>query len=332
VLVDSEELAPGSKGLAQLRLDQTTPLGALPGDRFIVRGFVASASSGSTIGGGTIVRVLAPKARKGAEHAQAVAALAAARLDQRIALDVKAAAFAGLGLEDLARRLGVPSTVLADPLATLVAAGDLLATGDAGDTGARAHYLHAHAVAELEQRIAASVAASSEDGVLREELRTQLPAALPARSYDAVLAGLERRGMIATAGDRVRKSTAAKTPQLSTIEAAVLAKLEATGIEPPRPKELPALLSLAEPQVKTALDRLVAAKLAIKVKPDLVMHARTIGEIRERLIAFLAEHGTIDAQQWKDLTGASRKFTIPLAEYFDGEKLTLRVGDIRRRR
>ena len=41
---------------------------------------------------------------------------------------------------------------------------------------------------------------------------------------------------------------------------------------------------------------------------------------------------TIDAQQWKDLTGASRKFTIPLAEYFDAEKLTLRVGDVRRKR
>ena len=91
-------------------------------------------------------------------------------------------------------------------------------------------------------------------------------------------------------------------------------------------------LRLAEPQVKTALDRLIAAKLAIKVKPDLVMHARTIDDVRTRLLAFLDQHGTIDAQQWKDLTGASRKFTIPLAEYFDAEKLTLRVGDVRRKR
>jgi selenocysteine-specific elongation factor len=50
------------------------------------------------------------------------------------------------------------------------------------------------------------------------------------------------------------------------------------------------------------------------------------------LIAHLTAHGTIDAQQWKTLTGASRKFTIPLAEFFDGEKLTLRVGDARRLR
>ena len=54
--------------------------------------------------------------------------------------------------------------------------------------------------------------------------------------------------------------------------------------------------------------------------------------IRAKLVAFLDANKTIDAQQWKDLTGASRKFTIPLAEYFDAEKLTLRVGDVRRKR
>jgi selenocysteine-specific elongation factor len=89
---------------------------------------------------------------------------------------------------------------------------------------------------------------------------------------------------------------------------------------------------MAEPAVKTALDRLLAAKLVVKIKPDLVMHARAVDAIRGKLLAFLEQHGTIDAQQWKDLTGASRKFTIPLAEYFDGEKLTLRVGDVRRKR
>jgi selenocysteine-specific elongation factor len=62
------------------------------------------------------------------------------------------------------------------------------------------------------------------------------------------------------------------------------------------------------------------------------MHAKVVDQIRGKLVAFLGEHATIDAQQWKDLTGASRKFTIPLAEYFDGEKLTLRVGDVRRLR
>jgi len=326
VLVDQRDIAPGTTALAQLRLDQTTPLGALPDDHFIVRGFVETASGGSTIGGGRIIRVLAPKARKGEQHAQTVAALAAARLDQRIALDIKQSAFAGLGTADLVRRLGVPVEQLTAPLANLVATGELLVTGE----GDHVHYLHATAVAELEARIGKLVAAGA-DGIAREELRTQLPAALPTRSYDAVLVGLERKGLVASAADRVRKS-APKPAALSAIEAQILAKLEQTGIEPPRPKEIHTLLGLAEAVVKTALDKLVAGKLVTKVKPDLLMHAKTVDAIRTKLVAFLDQHGTIDAQQWKDLTGASRKFTIPLAEYFDGEKLTLRVGDVRRKR
>ena len=68
------------------------------------------------------------------------------------------------------------------------------------------------------------------------------------------------------------------------------------------------------------------------MKPDLFVHADAIAKLRAKLLAFLDANKTIDAQQWKDLTGASRKFTIPLAEYFDAEKLTLRVGDVRRKR
>jgi selenocysteine-specific elongation factor len=191
--------------------------------------------------------------------------------------------------------------------------------------------VHATAVAELEQKIGKLVAAA-DTGLPREDLRTQLPAALSSRAYDAILAGLEKRGLVAATGDRVTKPAKGATPTLSPVEQQVLAKLEQTGVEPPRPKELPGALGLAEPQVKTALDKLIAAKLAIKVKPDLVMHAKTVAAVRTKLVAHLDQHGTIDAQQWKDLTGASRKFTIPLAEYFDAEKLTLRVGDVRRKR
>ena len=326
-LVGVRELAPGGTALAQLRIDQTTPLGALPGDRVIVRGFAATSTYGSTVGGGRVIRVLAPKARKGDAHAAVVSSLAGARPDQRLALDVKAAFAAGLGIADLVRRLGVPAGQLSASLATLVATGELLVTG-AGD---HAHYVHAQAVAELEAKIAALLAAAPE-GLPREELRTQLPTALPHPAYDAIIAGLVARGTLVAAADRVARPSALRGPVLTPTEQALLARLETARLEPPRPKELPSLVGLTEGQVTAALARLAAAKLVVKIKPDLYMHAAVVADTRARLLVFLAEHGTIDAQQWKDLTGASRKFTIPLAEYFDAEKVTLRVGDLRRKR
>ena len=119
---------------------------------------------------------------------------------------------------------------------------------------------------------------------------------------------------------------------MSPVEAKLADALKGYALEPPRPKDIATALQLSEAQLKTALDRLVANKLAVRIKPDLFMHADTIGALRTKLVAFLDANKTIDAQQWKDLTGASRKFTIPLAEHFDGEKLTLRVGDVRRPR
>jgi selenocysteine-specific elongation factor len=328
-LVDRQELAPGETALAQLRVDATTPLAALPGDHFIVRGFVATASHGTTIGGGRIVRVLAPRARKGDAHAAAVASLIAARHDQRVALDVKAAAFAGLALTDLVHRLGQPPDALAPAIATLVASGELLALG----TADHAHYLHATAVAACEARITAALAApAAADGLAREAVRASLPAALPVRGFDAILAGLAQRGRLALDGDRVRRATAPPTVRLSGAEASLLAQFQTWGVEPPRPAEVAAAIGRPPAEIKPVIDRLLAGKQLIKIKPDLYMHAQVVADLRARLLAFLEAHKTIDAQQWKELTGASRKFTIPLAEYFDGEKVTLRIGDLRRKR
>ncbi len=325
------ELAPGERAIAQLRIAATTPLAALPGDHFIVRGFAKARSQGSTIGGGTIVRVQAPKARvkTGAAHAGVVSTLAGARLEQRLSVEIKTAAFAGLGIAQLVQRLGIPASALTDALATLIAGGELMPTGE----GDHAHYLHATAVAELEAKIAAQLAAHP-DGVLRESLRTSLPAALPSRAYDAVLAGLEQRGRAASSsgGDRVMRANTPPRAAITATEQKLADQLAGWKLEPPRPKDMPAVTGLTEPQINAALSKLVAAKLAVKIKPDYYAHVTAIDELRTKLLAYLDQHKTIDAQGWKDLTGASRKFTIPLAEHFDAEKLTLRIGDVRRKR
>ncbi|MBA2542680.1 MAG: selenocysteine-specific translation elongation factor, partial [Deltaproteobacteria bacterium] len=321
------ELPPGGRAIAQLRIDATTPLAALPGDHFIVRGFAKAKAQGSTIGGGSIIRVLAPKARVKATHAETVTTLAGARLEQRISVEVRSSAFAGLAIGQLVQRLGIPADALVTTLVMLVGAGDLMQTGD----GDHAHYLHAHAIAELEAKIAAQIATAA-DGVGRELLRTQLPAALPSRAYDAVLAGLETRGLLVTAGDRVSKASGPPRATLSAVEQKLADQLAAWKLEPQRPKDMPTALGLTEPQIKAALDRLTAAKVIVKVKSDLYVHALVLDELRVKLVAFLETNKTIDAQQWKELAGVSRKFSIPLAEHFDAEKLTLRIGDLRRKR
>jgi selenocysteine-specific elongation factor len=116
------------------------------------------------------------------------------------------------------------------------------------------------------------------------------------------------------------------------------------GLAPPRLDELPPQLwaeatghpmattpAPSAPELKQAVEGLIRGGTLVRVK-DLLFHRQALDALRGRLVAFLQEHREINPTQWKDLVGQSRKYTIPLAEHFDAEKLTLRVGDLRRLR
>jgi selenocysteine-specific elongation factor len=318
VLVDADALAPGDEAVAQLRVDARTPLAALPGDHFIVRGTVPLAHHGTTLGGGEIVRVLAAKARGAAQaaHADHVRRLGDARLTDRVALEAKAAGAAGLDLAAIAHRTGQTAADVAPIVDALTAEGTLLRAGDE-----HAIHLHAATVAELEAKLRALVEAAP-DGASREELRTKLSPALPRAAYDAIVDALARRGAIDATAEKLARP-APRAPTLSPAEQALADQFKAWALEPPRPKDA---------GDKALLDRLLAARAIVKVKPDLYVDAGALAALRARLLAHLDAKGEITPQEWKDLCGTSRKYSIPLAEYFDAEKVTLRVGDIRRRR
>src|SRR5262249_5380927 len=106
----------------------------------------------------------------------------------------------------------------------------------------------------------------------------------------------------------------------------------AAGLAPPWSDGLPTVVAAPGDQVSAALEILVRRGDLIRLKPDLCFDRAAIDELRARLRAFLARAGQITPQQWKELTGQTRKYAIPLAEHFDAEKVTLRVGDVRKLR
>ena len=97
------------------------------------------------------------------------------------------------------------------------------------------------------------------------------------------------------------------------------------------PEEAAESLGAPLPILRQTLDLLVQKGALLRVK-DLFFDRAAVMTLRERLVAYLKEHREIAPPQWKELCGATRKYTIPLAEYFDAEKVTLRIGDLRRLR
>lgn len=342
VLVDADELAPGQEGLVQIRLDINEPAAALPGDRFIARGFVLQEHYGTTIGGGEILRVQAPKARRtAAEAAETLRRMAAAAFDERVALEIKSASFAGMDIAELGRRLGHGHDELRAALDRLVESGEVVRADAAGKGGATDGVCcQAEIFARLEKQALGYLDAFHAEhpdkaGMSRQELRSRLPPSLPARLYDILLEALARRGALEADADVVRRARARarqESAQLSPLERAIADRFRAWALTPDRPKDVPAAVAADPKAARAALDRLLKQGVLIKVKPDLYIDAAALGDLRARLAAHLAAHGQITPAEWKTITGVSRKYSIPLAEHFDAEKLTLRVGDIRKRR
>jgi selenocysteine-specific elongation factor len=102
------------------------------------------------------------------------------------------------------------------------------------------------------------------------------------------------------------------------------------GLAAPTIKELYARFGASSPAlVKDILEVMARDGVAVKISEDLYYHAGTIAELQDKLVHRIREQGDIDAQGFKELSGLSRKFSIPLLEYFDRIKITLRIGDKR---
>jgi selenocysteine-specific elongation factor len=330
-LLDRGDLAPGATALAQLRLG--APAAALPGQRFILRGFAALEGRGKTVGGGRVLAVAAPKRRRGRpESLRQLGVLAQGDGDARIAAVLEMAGPAGLDSAALVGRTALSPKAVASALERLGARGGAVLF----DRERRA-WTAGTVASELEARLLAAVDAFHVSrplaaGIGREELRGRLPPVTDARLYHRLLAALSDRGELVLEGDHARRrghAAAAPGAAGGALKEKVQAALAKGGLTPPWLDELPASVAASAADVQAVLKLLAAEGRAVRVSSELWFDAAALRALRERLVAFLRERKAITTQEFKDLVGATRKHVIPLAEHFDREKVTLRVGEKR---
>ncbi|HYZ90327.1 MAG TPA: SelB C-terminal domain-containing protein, partial [Myxococcales bacterium] len=196
-------------------------------------------------------------------------------------------------------------------------------------------YVHAALLRKLELKLAARLdehAKSSplDPSIAKEELR-QRAGAPPPRLFTRALVQLAEAGELRQDAERVRPASAAAplTGPDADAQEKLASMLDSAGLSPPRVDELPALIAETPQRTQQLLKSLAAKGRAVKVSEELWFGAAPLHDLRTKLVAHLQQHGSIDAQGFKELTGQSRKFTIPLAEWFDKERVTLRVADKR---
>jgi len=336
-LLDTHELEPGQSGLAQLSLDE--PMVLLPGDRFILRGFAMQRHHGTTVGGGTVLRTLGARIRRGTPEALSILrdnerALAAHDVEARVRLEVARAGEAGIARAALQMRLPFSPRTVDAALAKLSGSRAILRYDKE-----RGAVVGEAALAALKERAVAAVAAFHAaqpllPGMPREELRAKVSGEV--KLLHLVVESLAADGALVADRETVRVPAHDPARQkaqagLAPLAERTLALYAEAALQPPRPVEAAASLSADPRELGSVVDLLVRGGSLVRMK-DLVFHTAAVDALRDKLVAHLKAHAQITPQEWKELVGASRKFAIPLAEHFDNEKLTMRVGEVRKLR
>lgn len=326
ILLDRDLLQPGDTAYVQLRLAE--PLLLVSGDPYLIR----ASSPAATIGGGVVLDPFPPARRRRSDDALSLlASLDAAEHQKTCSLIVFQSLLSGVAFEEIVLRSGIPRKQAEAALQGLLASGAIVQM-----TREPRIFVSKEAAAGLKQGLIDELhgfmaANPLKDGIGKEELKTRLPKRSDQRFFAPLLAELEKEGAVTAERELVRP---AGVKQQAVRQAPALAsklgnRLAAAGSEPPTIKELADAVRCNEKEVRDHLALLVRDGSVIRVSAEIYYDRAALDGIRQKLVDFVQQKGAIMPAEFRDLTGLSRKFMIPLLEFFDAEKLTIRVGDKR---
>jgi selenocysteine-specific elongation factor len=330
-----EALAPKEATFAQLVL--RAPIAAFGGDRFVLR----EATARATIGGGLVLHPFARKPATRTLDAVGLERLAALRdattpLERLRALLAIETAFA-VSPDTLAAAANLRATAVR---ALLAKQKDLRPLPDAAHAEA---YTTAEKWQQLREAVRAALAAfhraqPRQRGMDMESLRSQLAAPplaadLTPKVFRAVVEQLARDSALVREDTVVRLPThqGGLSPAETELGARLAARLAEAGLTPPDVRQVAADLGIAPPRLPAILAELERAAAVARADTDLYFAADAVERARALIRDYAAAHGgEITAAQFRDLIGASRKFSIGLLTYFDRSGFTLRLGDVRK--
>ena len=330
VLLEGKTMPAGAKGFVQIRLAE--PGLFVPGDRFIIRQF----SPVTTIGGGVVLDCAPPKHRAGDPATiETLRILETGEPEARLEILVQRTGESTL--TTLSALTGWKNTEVLRVAKSLASQERLVLLGQPPTVIVNAAHFARLAKLALEQLELFHAANPLLPGVSKQELRAKLATGRAPRSQpstallDALLRALATAGKIDLQGELVRLG--GRTIQLSAEEVVarnqIAAAYEKAGLSVPPAPEVLATLRIDRPRAEKLLKMLVKENVLTKVTEDLIFHQSALRHLREILARRKTQNPRISVPDFKNLTGLSRKYAIPLLEYFDRERVTRRDGDLR---
>jgi selenocysteine-specific elongation factor len=326
LLYGKTELLPGENAWVQLRL--ADDMVATGGDRFIVRRL----SPVITIGGGEVLDPLARRpTRKDGGRVDFLRTLESGSHEDILRAMV-GRNILGMGMEEIVRRTGWMEQEVRATAEKLGKAGTLRAVN------VEPLWLLAESLfEEVSKKLLARVEAFHKEnpllpGVSREELRASAGRRVRGETFRAALEELAKQNKVVLKGELVKKpgSEITLTPEETRAKEQIEQAFGKAGLAVPAVKEVLAQLVIENRRAEKILQILLREKVLVRVSAELIYHRDALGRLPMLLQNYKKSKGEkIGVPAFKELTGITRKYAIPLLEYLDRQRLTRRVGDER---
>ena len=322
----AKELPPDGGALANFKLQDEVLV--LPGDRFIVRQF----SPVVTIGGGAVLDPLARRPMLRDTGRSAFLEVLERGNHAEILAAMTERALLGLGYEEIVARTGWMESETQGALKKLqgtarvkIVSNDplMLVSGKLFE--------------EVRKKISDKVERFQKEnpllpGISREDLSASLVKRVRRETFRTALEELVAQKKLDAPGELVKKagSEIALLPEEAKAKEQIEEAFASAGLAVPTVKEVLAKLAVESKRAEKLLQILLREKSLVRISPELVFHRQALAQLKEQLAAYKKAKGDrITVPIFKELTGITRKYAIPLLEYLDRERVTRRAGDER---
>jgi len=296
---------------------------------------VRSYSPVRTIGGGKVINPIPVKHKRFQQDiVDALGSLAEADPEGIIDHQARMAGPAGVTFADLLLMTNLPAKAMQSTITGMLNSQTIMLV----DKESR-RYVHQETfdvLKQLSQTVLETYHRENplKTGISKEELKSKFPHGAGGKLFTLVLNRQIKDNQLVLEDDRVRLSTHEVSLQVDQqeLKQQILDVYRQSGMTPPYFREIVKQLGVEPKPAKGVLELLVGEGVLVKVKEDLYYDSPTLENLKKKLVDHIVAKGEISTPEFKDMTGASRKYVIPLIEHFDATHVTIRVGDIRKLR
>ncbi len=317
-IIGSEQIEPGTEATIQLFTEK--PVAARRQDAFVIRQY----SPPLTIGGG---RILQPqtRVRRRFRTADVEEMRALMRQNPREMILAKLQQTSPLSQKEIQQQTGLDDVQI-QVLDELTQAGSVV---QLGQTFVAATWLQQQKEMLMLRLNQFHQKEPYRPGISYPELRNQ--SRLSREVFDVAVEDLLREGRL------VREQQLLKTVdfeiKFSTEEKQLIEQLDTalaeSGFNPPPPKILAQQLGVSPEKIRHGLEILLSLGKMIRLTPDIFYRVKEIHKIESILESLGENDAEISVGALREALQSSRKYVVPLLEYFDTRGITERLGDVR---